>query len=56
MKIKELLETSTSGGTSSGAIATNVNPFGIVIKRPSLFGYQVPKKRPKRKKKSPGHK
>ncbi len=51
-----LQEMASSGSTGSASIATNVNPFGIVMKRPSLFGYQVPKKPHKRKKKSPGHK
>lgn len=42
-----LTETSTGGGTSSGAIASVVNPFGIVMRRPSLFGYVPAKKRSK---------
>lgn len=51
-----LQEMASSGSTGSASIATNVNPFGIVMTRPSLFGYQVPKKPHKRKKKSHSHK
>lgn len=51
-----MMETASGGSTSSGAVATNVNPFGIVIKRPSLFGYQVPKSQPKSQKKHRSHK
>lgn len=55
MKISELLnkpieEMSTGGATSAGAVASVTNPFGIVMRRPSLFGY-VPNK-PKKHKKS----
>lgn len=55
MKIRELLdsnnalsETASSGATSSGAVASVTNPFGIVMRRPSLFGY-VPAKKTRRK-------
>ncbi len=57
MKISELLgkslnEMATGGGTSSGAVASVANPFGIVMRQPSLFGYvpNKPKKRRKNKK------
>lgn len=53
-----LLEFASGGGTSSGAIASIANPFGIVMRRPSLFGY-VPmpkKKRRKTRKKKQSHK
>ena len=54
MKIMDLLgkplnEMATGGGTSSVAVASVANPFGIVMRRPSLFGY-VPTKRKKHKK------
>jgi len=54
MKIMDLLgkplnEMATGGGTSSGAVASVANPFGIVMRRPSLFGY-IPNKPKKRKK------
>lgn len=52
MKIRELLETATGGATSSGAVATSVNPFGIVMRQPSIFGYVVPKKTTKSRKKN----
>ena len=43
-------EDASSGGTSSGAVASIANPFGIVMHRPSLFGYiPAPKKRKKHK-------
>lgn len=42
-----LKETSTGGGTSSGAVASVANPFGIIMRRPSLFGYVPAKKRNK---------
>lgn len=45
--LKLLAETGTGGGTSSGAVASVANPFGIVMRRPSLFGYVQPKKRRK---------
>lgn len=56
MKISELLlkpltEMATGGSSSAGSIASVTNPFGIVMRRPSLFGY-VPNKPKKRKKKS----
>jgi hypothetical protein len=56
MKISELLnktlaEMATGGSTSSGAVASVANPFGIVMRQPSLFGY-VPNKPKKRKKSS----
>lgn len=44
-----LSETATSGGTSAGAVANVANPFGIVIKRPSLFGYVSTPKKPSHK-------
>jgi hypothetical protein len=44
-------ESATGGATSSGAVATNVNPFGIVMRRPSLFGYVAPKRKTKTAKK-----
>jgi hypothetical protein len=47
-----LLEFASGGGTSSGAVASTVNPFGIVMRRPSLFGYVTPAKtsaKPKKK-------
>jgi hypothetical protein len=50
MKIKELLETATGGATSSGAVASVANPFGIVMRQPSLFGYVPAKKNPKPRK------
>ena len=57
MKISELLgkslnEMATGGGTASGAVASVANPFGIVMRQPSLFGYvpNKPKKRRKNKK------
>lgn len=55
MKISELLnkpleEMSTGGATSAGAVASVANPFGIVMRRPSLFGYVTSK--PKKRKKS----
>jgi hypothetical protein len=53
-----LLESASGGGTSSGAIASVANPFGIVMRQPSLFGY-VPiakKKRRKTRKKHSPHK
>jgi len=43
-----LLEFASGGGTSAGAVASVANPFGIVMRRPSLFGYVPPT--PKRKK------
>lgn len=49
---KPLGESATGGATSSGAVATSVNPFGIVMRRPSLFGYTVPKKQTKTHKKT----
>jgi hypothetical protein len=54
MKISELLlkpltEMATGGSSSAGSIASVTNPFGIVMRRPSLFGY-VPNKPKKRKK------
>lgn len=54
MKIMDLLskplnEMATGGGTSSVAVASVANPFGIVMRRPSLFGY-IPNKPKKRKK------
>jgi len=48
---KPLEESATGGATSSGAVATSVNPFGIVMRRPSLFGYTPPKKPTKSHKK-----
>ena len=45
--VEVLNETGSGGGTSSGAIASVANPFGIVMRRPSLFGYVAPKKRNK---------
>lgn len=45
MKIKDLMENGTSGGTSSGSIASVANPFGIMMRRPSLFGYVKPTKK-----------
>jgi hypothetical protein len=54
MKISELLgkplnEMATGGSTSSGAVSSVTNPFGIVMRQPSLFGY-VPNKPKKRRK------
>jgi hypothetical protein len=43
-----LLEFASGGGTSAGSVASVANPFGIVMRRPSLFGYVPPT--PKRKK------
>jgi hypothetical protein len=40
-----LAETASGGATSSGAIASVTNPFGIVMRRPSLFGYVKPVKK-----------
>lgn len=48
---KPLEESATGGATSSGAVATSVNPFGITMRRPSLFGYTPPKKPTKSHKK-----
>lgn len=45
--VEVLNETGSGGGTSSGAIASVANPFGIVMRRPSLFGYVPAKKRSK---------
>lgn len=45
-----IIETTTSGATGSANIASSVNPFGIVIRRPSLFGYSPVKKRTKSQK------
>jgi hypothetical protein len=58
MKISELFENASSGGTSSGAVASVTNPFGIVMRRPSLFGYVAPNKKITRKsgKKKSSHK
>ena len=39
-----LLEFASGGGTSAGAVASTVNPFGIVMRRPSLFGYVASRK------------
>ena len=39
MKIKELLETASSGSTSSGSVASLPMHQGAVIRRPNLFGY-----------------
>jgi hypothetical protein len=55
MKISELLgnkltEMATGGGTSSGAIASVSNPFGITMRRPSLFGYVASERKKHRKK------
>jgi hypothetical protein len=47
----DLKETATGGATSSGSVASVANPFGIVMRRPSLFGY-VPDQPSKHKKKS----
>lgn len=47
----ELLETATSGATSSGSIACVANPMGSVVSRtPNLFGY-VPYETPPKTKK-----
>lgn len=46
-----LTETSTGGGTSSGAIASVAHPLGSVNRRPSLFGY-VPEDAPAPKRKN----
>jgi hypothetical protein len=48
--VEVLNETGSGGGTSSGAIASVANPFGIVMRRPSLFGYVPAKKRSKSRK------
>ena len=48
--ILALIETSSSGSTSAGGIASIANPVGNTISRtPNLFGY-IPEKRKKRKK------
>jgi hypothetical protein len=44
-------ENASSGGTSSGSIASVANPFGIVMRQPSLFGY-VPSKTKRKSTKS----
>lgn len=49
-------ESATSGGTSSGAVATMVNPFGVVMRQPSLFGYVPQKTSPKKVKSKTNHK
>jgi hypothetical protein len=49
-----LFENASAGATGSGSVASvvgGINPFGVPIKRPSLFGYVVPKKRAKKRKK-----
>jgi hypothetical protein len=46
----KLKETATGGTTSSGSVASVANPFGIVMRQPSLFGY-VPNQPSKTKKK-----
>lgn len=43
-----LMEYASGGATGAASVASVANPFGIVIKRPSLFGYSPV--RPKRKK------
>ena len=45
---KPLMEFASGGGTSAASVASVVNPFGIVMRRPSLFGYVAPT--PNRKK------
>lgn len=43
-------EEATSGGMGVASVASIANPFGIVMHRPSLFGYiPAPKKRKKHK-------
>ena len=46
-----LKENATSGSTGSTSIASVENPFGIVMRRPSLFGY-VPSKTKRKSTKS----
>lgn len=48
---KPLKESASGGAAGAGSVATSVNPFGIVMRRPSLFGYTVPKKQTKSHKK-----
>jgi hypothetical protein len=51
---KPMQENASSGGTSSGSIASVANPLGEVMKRPSLFGY-VPSKSKRKSTKSKSH-
>jgi hypothetical protein len=51
-----LEESATSGSTSSGAVATMANPFGVVMRQPSLFGYVPQKTSPKKVKNKSNHK
>lgn len=53
-KLVDLVETSTSGGTPAGSVASVANPMMHINRRPSLFGYipyseEKPKRRKKRK-------
>lgn len=62
MKLHELLgydvlkEFATGGGTSSASGATVANPFGITMRRPSLFGYTPMLPKPKKRKSRRHHK
>ena len=44
-----LMEYASSGATSSAHVASVANPFGITMRRPSLFGYMPAPKQKKRK-------
>jgi AraC-like DNA-binding protein len=48
--VRAIRETSSSGGTSAGAIASVANPVGKVNRRPSLFGYVPEDSRPPKRK------
>ena len=47
---KPLMEYASGGATSTGSVASVANPFGITMRRPSLFGYVAPTPKHKKRK------
>lgn len=50
---KPMMEDATSGATGAASVASMANPFGVIMRRPSLFGYTpAPKRKSRKKRKS----